>query len=224
MRILLADDDRAMAELLRQGLQENGHQVIVAFNGVDALSLAQENAFDLLVLDVMMPGLDGFSVARRLRENQNQTPVLMLTARDAMEDVVQGLDLGADDYITKPFAFDVLLARIRALARRGPIVQSPVLRVADLVLDPAVGEVYRGGQPLELTPTEYKLLELLMRRAGKVVRREVLLQTVWGFDCVVESNTLHAFIRLLRHKIDTPGNRLIHTVRGVGYRFRAPGE
>jgi DNA-binding response OmpR family regulator len=222
MRILLADDDRAMAETLRHGLEEKGHQVTLAFDGNDALSITLNYDFDVLVLDVMMPGMDGIAVARRLRDFRNQTPILMLTARDAMEDVVRGLDQGADDYITKPFSFQILLARIRAIARRGPIQQPLILRVSDLALDPASREVQRGDRRVDLTPTEYKLLEVLMRRAGRVVAREILLDTVWGLSADVESNTLDAFIRLLRQKIDADGPKLLHTVRTVGYCLRDP--
>jgi two-component system response regulator MprA len=178
---------------------------------------------DVLVLDVMMPGMDGISLARRLREFGNQTPIVMLTARDAMEDMVRGLDQGADDYITKPFSFQVLLARLRAISRRG-LVRQPTLRIADLSLDPASREVYRGDRRVEMTPTEFKLLEALMSRSGQVVHRELLLQIVWGFSGEVESNTLDAFIRLLRQKIDTEGQKLIHTVRGVGYSIHEPGN
>lgn len=224
MRILVADDDRALAETLVRGLEEDGHQVVLASNGTDALEIAKIHDFDLLILDVMMPGLDGLTVARRLRDLRNQTPIIMLTARDAMQEVVRGLDQGADDYITKPFSFHVLLARIRAIARRGPIRQPVVFRIADLSLDPASREVCRGDHRLDLTPTEFKLLETLMRKAGHVVHRELLLQTVWGFSGEVESNTLDAFIRLLRHKVDAQGPKLIHTIRTVGYCLRDPAN
>jgi DNA-binding response OmpR family regulator len=169
----------------------------------------------------MLPGLDGFSVARRLRGARNQTPILMLTARDASEDVVAGLNLGADDYLVKPFSFDVLLARLRAVSRRGPISQPVVLQVADLALNAASRDVTRNGRRISLTRTEYSLLELLMKRAGRVVTRENLIEAIWGFDSDVRGNTLDAFIRLLRDKIDTEGDaKLIHTVRGVGYAIK----
>ena len=170
----------------------------------------------------MLPGLDGFSIARRLRSARNQTPILMLTARDATTDLVEGLNLGADDYLVKPFSFAVLLARLRAVSRRGAIAQPPVLQVADLSLDPSAHEVARSGRRIVLTRTEYGLLELLMRRAGRVVTRENLIESVWGFDSNVRSNTLDAFIRLLRDKLDSDGGTsLIQTVRGVGYCLRA---
>jgi len=216
MRILLADDDHAMAETLRQGLEEKGHQVILAFNGIEAFSVTRTYDFDVLVLDVMMPGMDGIAVTRRLRDVGNQTPIVMLTARDAVNDMVRGLEEGADDYITKPFSFQVLLARLHAIARRGPVRQ-PVFRVDDLTLDPATRETFRGDRRLDLTPTEFKLLELLMSKPGHAVHRDLLLHTVWGFGGEVESNTLDAFIRLLRQKVDSAGPKLIHTIRGIGY-------
>jgi len=211
-----------MADLLRQGLEEEGHSVILAGNGREGLAMAESHPFDAIVLDVMLPGLDGFSLARKLRAGRNQTPILMLTARDATPDIIEGLNLGADDYLVKPFSFEVLLARLRAVSRRGAIAQPPVLQVADLTLDPAAHEVARGGRRIALTRTEYGLLELLMKRAGRVVTRDNLIESVWGLDSEVRSNTLDAFIRLLRDKVDTAGEiKLIQTVRGVGYRLRA---
>jgi DNA-binding response OmpR family regulator len=221
MQVLVVEDERRMAELLRQGLEEEGHSVMLAGNGRDGLAMAESHLFDAIVLDVMLPGLDGFSVARKLRAARNQTPILMLTARDATHDVVQGLNLGADDYLVKPFSFEVLLARLRAVSRRGAIAQPPILQVADLTLNPSVREVERGGRRIALTRTEFGLLELLMKRAGRVVTRENLIESVWGFDSEVRSNTLDAFIRLLRDKVDAGGERkLIQTVRGVGYCLR----
>jgi len=222
MQVLVVEDERRMAELLRQGLEEEGHSVVLAGNGRDGLAMAESHPFDVILLDVMLPGMDGFSVARKLRAARNQTPILMLTARDAAEDVVTGLNLGADDYLVKPFAFDVLLARLRAVSRRGPIPQPVPLRVKDLTLDPASREVTRHGRRIALTRTEYSLLELLMRRAGRVVPRENLIEAVWGYDSEVRGNTLDAFIRLLRDKVDVAAEKkLIHTVRGVGYCLRA---
>src|SRR5579862_5336462 len=221
MQVLVVEDERRMAELLRQGLEEEGHSVVLAGNGRDGLAIAEAHRFDAIILDVMLPGLDGFSVARKLRAARNQTPILMLTARDATHDVIEGLNLGADDYLVKPFSFDVLLARLRAVSRRGPIPQPVSLRMADLSLDPASREVMRGARRISLTRTEYSLLELLMRRAGRVVPRDNLIEAVWGFDSEVRNNTLDAFIRLLRDKVDAVGeSKLIHTVRGVGYCLR----
>jgi DNA-binding response OmpR family regulator len=221
MRIFVVEDDRRLAELLSQGLSEEGHSPIVAFDGRDAFDIARHEPFDLLILDVMLPGMDGFTIAKRLRELNNRTPILMLTARDATQDVVHGLDLGADDYLTKPFSFDVLFARVRAVARRGPIPRGVHLEAGDLTLEEASREVRRGTRRLDLTRTEYSILELLMRNAGRVVGRERLIETVWGHDTDIESNTLDAFVRLLRGKVEHLGEpKLIHTVRGVGYMLR----
>ena len=221
MQVLVVEDERRMAELLRQGLEEEGHSVVLAGDGKEGLAMAEAHPFDVIVLDVMLPEMDGFAMARKLRAARNQTPILMLTARDATEDMIAGLNLGADDYLVKPFAFDVLLARLRAVSRRGPIPQPVQLQVQDLTLNPASREVTRGGRRVSLTRTEYGLLELLMRRAGRVVTRENLIEAVWGFDSEVRSNTLDAFIRLLRDKVDVEGEaKLIHTVRGVGYCLR----
>src|SRR5713226_7462241 len=221
MQILVVEDEQRMAELLRQGLEEEGHSVILAGNGRDGLAMAESPPFDAIVLDVMLPAMDGFSVARKLRSAHNQTPILMLTARDTEQDIVEGLNLGADDYLVKPFSFDVLLARLRAVSRRGPIPQPVTLQVMDLSLNPASREVIRAARLVPLTRTEYCLLELLMRRAGRVVPRESLIEAVWGFDSEVRNNTLDAFIRLLRDKVDSADEaKLIHTVRGVGYCVR----
>jgi len=222
MQVLVVEDERRMAELLRQGLEEEGHSVVIAADGRDGLAMAESHSFDAILLDVMLPGIDGFSVARRLRASRNQTPILMLTARDTNQDVVASLNLGADDYLVKPFAFDVLLARLRAVSRRGAIPQPVPVQVQDLSLDPASREVIRAGRRIALTRTEYGLLELLMCRAGRVVAREHLIEAVWGFDADVRGNTLDAFIRLLREKVDVAGcGKLIHTVRGIGYCLRA---
>jgi len=209
-----------MRALVRRGLTEEGHSVMAVGDAEAALDQAMISSFDVIVLDVMLPDRSGVEVARDLRARGHATPVLMLTARDTQADVVAGLDAGADDYLTKPFAFDVLLARLRALARRAPLQHAGALTLGDLVLDPAAHAVRRGGAALALTPTEFRLLECLLRRAGRVVTRQALIESLWGFERDVEANTLDAFIRLLRQKIDRPGQPpLIHTVRGVGYRL-----
>jgi DNA-binding response OmpR family regulator len=221
MWVLVVEDENRMAELLKKGLEEEGHSVAVAHDGRDGLAMAQAQSFDAIVLDIMLPGIDGYEVTRRLRASRVRTPVLMLTARDATPDIVNGLNTGADDYLTKPFAFDEFLARLRAVSRRGPVPQPVRLEVADLVLDPATHEVARGNRRIALTRTEFKLLELLMRRAGTVVSRDAIIDAVWGFDETVESNTVDAFIKLLRGKIDNSHRRkLLHTVRGFGYSLR----
>ncbi|MBV9403770.1 MAG: response regulator transcription factor, partial [Acidobacteriaceae bacterium] len=218
MRILVVEDEQRMAALLQEGLTEEGHQVYVARDGEEGLATAQSSDFDVLVLDVMLPRMDGLSMTRRLRERGNRTPVLMLTARDSVRDVVQGLDAGADDYLIKPFSFDVLLARLRAVSRRGPIPKAVCLEFADLCLDTATRRVTRHGQPVNLTPKEHSLLELLLRNAERAVSRDTILESVWGFGSDIEENTLEAFVRLLRNKIDAGFEpKLIHTVRGVGY-------
>lgn len=222
MRILVVEDERRMAELLRQGFSEEGHDVITALSGPAGLSLAEARKFDLIILDVMLPGMSGFDVARRLRSARNQVPILMLTARDTAKDVVEGLDLGADDYLTKPFSFDVLFARVRALSRRGMAKHPARFDVGGLTLDTGNREVKRGGRSINLTRKEYAILELLMRNAGRVVSRDVLIENVWGGDSEIESNTLDAFMRLLRAKVGGLGEpKLIHTVRGVGFILRS---
>jgi DNA-binding response OmpR family regulator len=218
MRILVVEDEARMSTLLQQGLTEEGHFVHVANDGREGLETALSTAFDVIVLDVLLPRMDGFSVVKRLRQASNNTPILMLTARDRMADVVTGLDAGADDYLTKPFAFEILLARLRAMGRRGPIPQSVFLKCAGLCMDTTTRRVTRNGQPVNLTPTEYSLLEVLLRNAGRPVSRSVMLQSVWGFDTEVEDNTVEVFVRLLRNKVDAPfDSKLIHTVRGFGY-------
>jgi DNA-binding response OmpR family regulator len=221
MQILVVEDERRMADLLKRGLTEEGHQVVVARDGAAGFEIATAASFDVIVADVMLPRVDGIAMTRRLRGARNQTPVLMLTARDAPGDVINGLDSGADDYLIKPFAFDILLARIRAVSRRGAIPRPVCLEVADVRLDPATREVTRGADRISLTPREYGLLELLMRNPGRVIGRETILESVWGYGCEVNENTLEAFVRLLRIKIDTREPKLIHTVRGVGYVMRA---
>ncbi|HUC29463.1 MAG TPA: response regulator transcription factor [Candidatus Acidoferrum sp.] len=225
MKLLVVEDEARMADLLRKGLSEEGHTVTCASDGTEGLAVAKSYEFDVIILDVMMPGLSGYELAKRLRAEKVRTPILMLTARDAVPDIVRGLDLGADDYMTKPFSFDELVARLRAVKRRALAAQDTSLRVGDLVLDPASREVQRGQQRISLTRTEYNLLERLIYRAGKVVSRRSLIEAVWGFDRDIEENTLDAFMHLLRGKIDPPGRpKLIHTVRGVGYMIRENGQ
>jgi two-component system response regulator MprA len=225
MRILVVEDDAKMAELLRRGLVGQGHAVDAAIDGLRGLEKAQSSPFDVIVLDVMLPGLDGLQLARRLRATGNRVPILMLTARDSDTDIVKGLDVGADDYLTKPFSFEVLAARLRVIARRAAADFEGILRVADLTLNTETHEVHRGKKLLVLTPTEFALLEYLMRRAGRVVSRDDLIERVWGIDRDVERNTLDVFIFQLRSKIETGGaSRLLQTVRGFGYAMRETEE
>jgi len=219
MQVLVIEDEARMAELLRRTLEEDGHSAVVARNGKDGFEIARGGAFDVILLDVMLPGQDGITVTRKLREIRNQTPVLMLTARDAASEVVQGLDAGADDYLIKPFSIEVLLARLRAVSRRGAIPRPVRLTIGAVSLDPATHSVTRDGVPVSLTPREYRLLELLMRNPGRAVSRDTLLESVWGFDSPVSANTLEVFVRQLRLKVDTSQPKLIHTVRGYGYRM-----
>jgi len=222
MQILVVEDERRMADLLARTLHEEGHQVVLARDGREGFEMARCSPFDVIVLDVSLPAMDGISVARRLRECRVQTPVLMLTARDAAADVVRGLDSGADDYLTKPFSIDILLARVRAVSRRGAIARPACLQVGDVTLDPATHRVTRGKSALNITPREYQLLELLMRNAGRVVSRATILDSVWGPASEVTENTVEVFMRLLRGKVDFREPKLIHTVRGFGYMMREP--
>ncbi|MGO8732371.1 MAG: response regulator transcription factor [Terriglobia bacterium] len=221
MRVLIIEDEKGMAELLKKGLEEENHRIALAFDGLEGLELARVYEFDVIVLDLMLPKVDGFEVARRLRHSGNQTPILILTARDAVPDIVKGLDLGADDYLTKPFSFEEFLARLRTVARRGSAPRPTRLQVADLTLDPALRQAIRGGREIRLSPTEYRLLELLMRRPGRVVSRTAIVEAVWGLENDIEENTLDAFVRLLRGKVDKGFSpKLIQTVRGIGYCLR----
>jgi DNA-binding response OmpR family regulator len=218
MNILVVEDEKGMAQVLRRGLEEESHVVSLAHDGVSALSLAQNMPFDMVLLDVMLPGIDGLQVARQLRHTRENIPILMLTARDSVSDVVKGLDSGADDYLTKPFSFAVLLARIRALERRTAEPRTRILRVSDLALDITQRRVFRGSREIHLTPTEFRLLEFLMRNQGRVATRQAILEAVWGQAENVEENTLDAFVRLLRRKVDeSEPVKLIHTLRGFGY-------
>jgi len=221
MHLLVVEDEPEMAELLRKGLEEETHRVVVATDGREGLELARTYDFDAILLDVMLPGMDGYGVTRKLRESQRQTPILMLTARDAAGDIAKGLDGGADDYLTKPFSFVELLARLRSITRRVTQDSDSTLGIADLRIDPVTRQVFRRGKPIQLTVTEFRLLEFLVRRAGRVVPREAIVEAVWGFDEEVERNTVDAFICLLRNKIDRDFQpKLLHTVRGFGYSIR----
>jgi two-component system OmpR family response regulator len=221
VRTLIVEDHERMAELIRQSLTEEGFTVDVAATGEDGVSLATEYEYDAVVLDVMLPGIDGFEALDRIRAAHATTPVLMLTARDAVEDRVRGLDSGADDYLTKPFSLAELLARIRALMRRGQAERTPVLAVGDLSLDPATHEVRRGSTPIDLTAKEFALLEFFMRHKGEVLSRMRLLEHVWDFAFDGDSNVVDVYVRYLREKIDRPfGVETLETVRGSGYRLR----
>jgi two-component system OmpR family response regulator len=224
MRVLVVEDEVKMAGLIRRGLKADGMAADVAVKGEDALWMAGSTDYDVIVLDVMLPGMDGFQVCRKLREDGVWAPVLMLTARDAIEDRVQGLDTGADDYLTKPFSFAELTARLRALVRRGPIEQPTVLRAGDLHLDPASRRVWRGATDISLSAKEYSLLDTFMRRPGQVLDRFQLLEHAWDYEYENRSNVVDVYVRYLREKIDRPfGLDSIETVRGSGYRLRADG-
>jgi two-component system OmpR family response regulator len=225
MRILIVEDSAKMARLLKKGLERRGYAVDVVSSGQDAIWMATENDYDTIVLDVILDAggtaIDGFEVCRRLRRSSRWAPVLMVTARDAVEDRVHGLDAGADDYLTKPFSLDELLARLRALMRRAATARPAVLTVGDLSLDPARHQVVRGSSVVELTPTEFALLEYLMRRSGDVLTRAALVEHVWDFAFDGDPRIVNVYIRSLRGKIDRPFKRAsLETVRGLGYRIR----
>ena len=221
MRVLIVEDEPRMAALFARGLQRQGYAVDVAANGTDGLWLGVENDYDAVVLDGMLPGLDGFDVCAQLRAEGRWAPVLMLTARDGVTDRIRGLDVGADDYLTKPFAFGELAARLRALVRRGVVERPTVLVVGDMRLDPAARTVTRAGDPVDLTATELSVLELLMRRPGQVLTRTEILEHVWDFAYDPASNVVDQYIGYLRRKLDRPFGRTdIETVRGSGYRLR----
>jgi two-component system, OmpR family, response regulator MprA len=218
-RLLIVEDDQGVRESLARALQYEGYDVGVAADGFAALERIRTEDHDAIILDVMMPGLDGLQVARKVRGDGVTTPILMLTARHEVSDRVAGLDAGADDYLVKPFALDELLARLRALLRRSGVSESvETLRVADLVLDPSARTVLRGDRRLDLTKTEFDLLELLVYNAGIVLTREVIFERIWGYDFETSSNSLDVYIGYLRRKLEAAGEpRLVHTVRGVGY-------
>jgi two-component system response regulator MprA len=219
--LLVVDDDRHITDLLRRTLAHAGYTVGVAASGTEALQAVVDRPPDLIILDVMLPGMDGFEVCRRLREGGTTTPILMLTARDAVPDRVAGLRGGADDYLAKPFAIDELLARVEALLRRGPVETQEMLRFADVALNTATHEVSRGTHSIDLSTTEFALLKLFLRRPRQVLPRSLIMERVWGYDFGGESNVLDVYVGYLRAKLEAQGEpRLIHTVRGVGYALR----
>jgi DNA-binding response OmpR family regulator len=222
MRLAVVEDDRSLAEALRRGLVQEGHVVDVARDGVEGLDLVESGVHDAVILDVMLPGMDGMTIARRLREEDIHVPVLMLTARDALSDRLKGFNAGADDYLTKPFAFEELLARLRSITRRAGLIEGERLVVGDLVMDTRAREVTREGELIDLPPREYALLEYLMRHPGQALSRTMILERVWeyGFDSF--ANVVDAAILRLRRAVDEGREApLIHTVRGVGYRIKA---
>ena len=222
VRVLVVEDETKLGNLLSRGLREEGYSADLAERGEEALWMAKAVEYDAILLDVMLPGLDGFDVCRRLRADGVWSPVLMLTARDAVDDRVAGLDAGADDYLAKPFSFEELLARLRALTRRAPIERPAVLAAGDLRLDPAAHRAWRGDVELDLSAKEFALLELFMRRPGSVLSRGQLLEGAWDMAFESRSNVVDVYVRYLREKIDRPfGCESIETVRGVGYRLRA---
>ncbi len=224
MKVLVVEDELKMASLLLRGFRRNGHAADISRTGEDAIWMAAARNYDAIVLDVMLPGIDGFQTLGELRKAGCWTPVLMLTARDAVEDRIAGLDVGADDYLTKPFSFAELLARLRAVARRGPVERPTLLEAGDLRLDPATRQAWRGTAEIQLTAKEFALLEAFMRRQGEVLSRDYLLEQAWDMGYDNRSNVIAVYVNYLRDKIDRPfGASSLETVRGAGYRLRADG-
>lgn len=222
MRVLVVEDEKRLAAGLKTGLMAEGFATDVALTGADGLWMAQENPYDAIVLDIMLPGINGYKICSALREQGNWTPILMLTAKDGEHDEAEALDLGADDYLTKPFSYLVLVARLRALLRRGAAKRPAVLQVGDLLYDPSSKRVSRAGRSVELTAREMALLEFLMRRTGQVVSKREILEHVWDYDFLGDPNIVEVYIRHLRNKLDRPfGRDSIQTVRGAGYRLDA---
>lgn len=220
MRVLLIEDDVTIARLLKEGLEDEAYAVDIAHDGSEGYRTAAADDYDVIILDIMLPGMNGYEVCRALRNDGNKTPILMLTARDTERDIVEGLDTGADDYLAKPFSFDVLLARIRALLRRPNEKLEEILQIGDLKLDPSSKKVTRASQEISLTAKEYGVLEYLMRNKGKVLSKEQIISHVWDFDADVLPNNVELFIMFLRRKIDKPfKSKLIHTVSGFGYKL-----
>jgi two-component system, OmpR family, copper resistance phosphate regulon response regulator CusR len=225
VRILLVEDNRRLSDSLRSILQDDGYAVDAAYDGIEGEESGMISSYDVIILDIMLPGKNGLEVCRDLRNKRITTPILMLTARDALEDRVVGLDSGADDYLVKPFEVDELRARVRALLRRESTSKSGTLRIADLELDPATHTVQRGGQRIELTAKEFSLLEYLMRRPNRLITREMAEEHLWSYDHLIASNVVDVYIRRLRRKIDDPSPvKLLETVRGAGYRICVPEE
>lgn len=226
MRVLIVEDERKISAYVKRGLEEQGYAVDAAYTGREALDWAETVTFDLIVLDILLPEMNGLDVCRELRQRGLRTPVLMLTARDAVDDRVGGLDAGADDYLIKPFALKELLARLRALTRRAADApKSPVLEIADLTLDTLTHRVKRGDKPIELTAKEYAVLECLMREPGRVLTRTMIAEHVWNYDVYNQSNVVDVYIRNLRRKIDDASEvKLIHTIRGAGYRLSVEAD
>lgn len=220
MTILVVEDEKKIIRFIKKGLEMEHYTVDLAYDGEEALRLAEVNGYDVIVLDLMLPKMDGIEVCKKIREMGVETPVIMLTARDTIEDRIMGLDAGADDYLVKPFAFGELLARVRALLRREKTVQRTKLQVGDLVLDPVTHEVFRGERLVELTSKEYRLLDYLMRRPGQVCTRTMIGEHIWGYDFSDDSNVIDVYISYLRKKIDAGfKEKLLHTVRDVGYKL-----
>jgi two-component system copper resistance phosphate regulon response regulator CusR len=218
MNVLLIEDDKRIADVLKKGLMEDGHQVELSYRGDEGRDLIASEHYDMVVLDVMLPGLDGFSVLKQVRTAKHSVPILMLTARDSMTDVIRGLDLGADDYLPKPFHLEVFLARVRAVGRRGHIPQLPELSSGNLTLDRNSHVVCRGGEPLALSKKEYAILELLMRRPNRIVTRDQIIEAVWGYDSDVSDNTIDVYMHSLRSKIEDKNQpSVIRTIRSLGY-------
>jgi heavy metal response regulator len=221
MTILVVEDEAKITRFIKKGLEMEHYTIDVAYDGKEALEKAEVNNYDLIVLDIMLPKIDGVEVCRQLREKKIDTPIIMLTAKDTVEDRIKGLDAGADDYLTKPFAFGELIARIRALLRREKTVKTTRLQVSDLILDPATHEVYRGNKEIPLSSKEYRLLDYMMRRPGHVCTRTMIGEHIWGYNFTDDSNVIDVYISYLRRKIDNGfKNKLIHTVRDVGYKIQ----
>lgn len=223
MRILVVEDEHRIAQAIKTGLEQESYAVDVCYDGESGYSAASNDDYDLILLDVMMPGMDGLEVAKKLREDSVQAPILMLTAKDQNQDIVQGLDSGADDYLAKPFSFEVLLARTRALLRRPQETSTEVLRTGDLALNTRTHAVTRAGRNIHLSAKEYAMLEYLLRNQGKVLSKNTITTHVWDFDADILPNTVEVFMAYLRNKIDKPfkGPNLLHTVRGFGYKIEA---